>query len=112
MKITPAEIDAAADAPVCTMLFSRMCPPPRSLSTAIETTAAGIADEMVRPANKPRYVFAAARTIASTIESTIGARRELRRQRNGAHCTPAMSRLMSGVSTSMTAPAITPHQNR
>jgi len=36
------------------MLFSRMCPPPKSLSTAIETTAAGMDEEIVRPANNPR----------------------------------------------------------
>ena len=71
VKITPAEIDAPADAPVCTMLFSRMCPPPNSRSTAIETTAAGIAVAIVSPANRPRYVFAAASTMASTIERMI-----------------------------------------
>src|ERR1043165_1947799 len=71
VKITPAEIDAPADAPVCTILFSRMCPPPNRRSTAIDTTAAGIAVAIVRPANNPRYVFAAARIIASTIERTI-----------------------------------------
>jgi hypothetical protein len=71
VKITPAEIDAPADAPVCTMLFSRMCPPPSRRSTAIDTTAAGIAVATVRPANKPRYVFAAASTMASTIERMI-----------------------------------------
>ena len=48
----PAE--AAAEAPVCTMLFSRMWPPPKACSTAMETTAAGIAEAMVSPANSPR----------------------------------------------------------
>jgi hypothetical protein len=51
--------------PVCTMLFSRMPPPPSARSTAIDTTAAGIAEAMVMPANRPRYVLAAARTTAS-----------------------------------------------
>src|SRR5215471_17087339 len=71
VKITPAAIEAAADAPVWTMLFSRMCPPPKSFNTAIDTTAAGIEDEIVRPANSPRYVLAAARIIARMIDSRI-----------------------------------------
>src|SRR5690606_4264186 len=48
VKITPAAIEDPADAPVCTMLFSRMCPPPSTRSTAIDTTAAGIAVEIGR----------------------------------------------------------------
>src|SRR5688500_19064992 len=67
VKITPAAIDEPAEAPVCTMLFSRMVPPPSRRSTPIETTAAGIAVAIVRPANKPRYVLAAARITASTM---------------------------------------------
>ena len=54
VKITPEAIDEPAEAPVCTMLFSRIVLPPSRRSTAIETTAAGIADAMVRPANSPR----------------------------------------------------------
>ena len=54
VKITPEAIDEPAEAPVCTMLFSRMPPPPSTRSTAIETTAAGIADAMVMPAKRPR----------------------------------------------------------
>jgi hypothetical protein len=54
VKITPDAIDVAADAPVCTMLFSRIPPPPSARSTAIDTTAAGIAEAMVIPANNPR----------------------------------------------------------
>ena len=69
VKITPAAIEEPAEAPVCTMLFSRMLPPPSKRSTPIETTAAGIAVAIVSPANNPRYVFAAASTIASTTES-------------------------------------------
>jgi len=68
VKITPAAIEDPADAPVCTMLFSRMCPPPSTRSTAIDTTAAGIAVAIVSPAKSPRYVFAAAKIIASTID--------------------------------------------
>jgi hypothetical protein len=48
VKITPAAIEDPAEAPVCTMLFSRMLPPPSTRSTAIETTAAGMAVAMVR----------------------------------------------------------------
>ena len=54
VKITPEAIEVPAEAPVCTMLFSRMPPPPSARSTAIETTAAGIAEAMVMPANRPR----------------------------------------------------------
>src|SRR5215467_7998688 len=71
VKITPAAIDDPAEAPVCTMLFSRIVPPPSRRNTPIDTTAAGIAVAMVRPANKPRYVFAAARIIASTTDKTM-----------------------------------------
>src|SRR4051812_9016362 len=68
VKITPAAMELPADAPVCTMLFSSMCPPPSTRRTAIETTAAGIADAIVIPANNPKYAFAAAKTIASTTD--------------------------------------------
>jgi hypothetical protein len=54
VKITPDAMEEPADAPVCTMLFSRMPPPPSTRSTAMDTTAAGIAEAMVRPANNPR----------------------------------------------------------
>ena len=54
VNMTPVAMDEPADAPVETMLFSRMCPPPNNFRMAIETTAAGIAEAMVRPANKPR----------------------------------------------------------
>ena len=54
VKITPEAIEEPAEAPVCTMLFSRMPPPPSSRSTAMEITAAGIAEAMVMPANSPR----------------------------------------------------------
>lgn len=54
VKITPAAIEEPAEAPVCTMLFSRIVPPPSRRSTPIETTAAGIAVAIVKPANRPR----------------------------------------------------------
>ena len=43
----------AAEACVCTMLFSRM-PPPNGRSTAIEITAAGIEEAKVSPTLRPR----------------------------------------------------------
>ncbi len=54
VKITPDAMLDPAEAPVWTMLFSRMLPPPSTRSTAIETTAAGIAEAIVSPANSPR----------------------------------------------------------
>ncbi len=53
VNIAPAEIEVPADAPVATILFSRMLVFPNNGSTAIEMTAAGIAVATVRPANKP-----------------------------------------------------------
>ncbi|MCY1522352.1 hypothetical protein D9M68_572010 [compost metagenome] len=44
----------AAEACVCTMLFSRMLAPGNSRSTAIEMTAAGMAEENVSPTLRPR----------------------------------------------------------
>ncbi len=54
VKITPDARDVPAEPPVCTMLFSRMPPPPSAFSTAMDTTADGIADAIVIPANNPR----------------------------------------------------------
>ena len=51
---TPVATEEPAEPPVCTMLFSRMPPPPSSLSTAIDTTADGMAEATVTPANSPR----------------------------------------------------------
>ena len=51
--MAPAEMDVPADAPVATMLFSRMLDLPNNGSTAIEITAAGIAVATVMPANNP-----------------------------------------------------------
>ena len=44
----------AADACVCTILFSRILPARIARSTAIEITAAGIDDEKVKPTLRPR----------------------------------------------------------
>jgi hypothetical protein len=44
----------AAEACVCTMLFSRMLESLKKRSTAIEITAAGIEEENVRPTLRPR----------------------------------------------------------
>ena len=54
VKITPEAIEVPAEAPVETMLFSRMPLFPSTRSTAMETTAAGMAEAMVRPAKSPR----------------------------------------------------------
>ena len=44
----------AADACVCTMLFSRILDPFAILRMAMEITAAGMADEKVSPTLSPR----------------------------------------------------------
>ena len=49
-----AESVPAADATVCTMLFSRIDESLTTLSTAIEITAAGIDDAKVSPTLRPR----------------------------------------------------------
>ncbi|MBA7639106.1 hypothetical protein ES703_46764 [subsurface metagenome] len=70
VNITPAASDSPADAAVWTMLFSRILLRRNSLSTPIETTAAGIDAETVIPANRPRYAFAPASTTESTTPKT------------------------------------------
>src|SRR5690606_3643776 len=52
----------AAEACVCTMLFSRMLALLNSRSTDMEMTAAGMADEKVRPTFSPRNTFDAVNT--------------------------------------------------
>ena len=54
VKITPEAMEAPAEAPVETILFSSMPPPPSTRSTAIDTTAAGMAEAIVTPAKRPR----------------------------------------------------------
>ena len=49
-----AESVPAADATVCTMLFSRIVESFTALRIAIEITAAGIDDAKVRPTLRPR----------------------------------------------------------
>ncbi len=49
-----AESVPAADATVCTMLFSRIVAPLKAESTAIEITAAGIEVAKVSPTFNPR----------------------------------------------------------
>src|SRR5580693_3812781 len=71
VKMTPEASDVPAHPPVCTMLFSRMPPPPSAFRTAMATTADGIAEAMVNPANRPRYEFAAARIAARMTASTM-----------------------------------------
>jgi hypothetical protein len=52
-KITEDKVPAA-EACVCTMLFSRILPPPSSRSTAMEITAAGMELAKVSPTFRPR----------------------------------------------------------
>src|ERR1700756_665399 len=52
----------AADATVCTMLFSSMVEFLKNRSTAIEITAAGMEEEKESPTLTPRYTFAAVNT--------------------------------------------------
>ena len=49
----------AADATVCTMLFSRIDESLTADRIAIEITAAGMDDEKVSPTLRPRYTLAA-----------------------------------------------------
>src|SRR6202040_688931 len=60
----------AADATVCTMLFSWMVVPLKPRSTAIEITAAGIDVAKVNPAFRPKYTFAAVKTSVIKTPST------------------------------------------
>ena len=60
-KIT-ADSVPAADATVCTILFSTIVAFLTARSTAIEMTAAGIVNANVRPTFNPRYTFAAVNT--------------------------------------------------
>src|SRR5215469_3122273 len=50
-------IAPAADATVWTMLFSRIFEPGKTLSTAMDMTAAGMDEAMVRPTFSPRYTL-------------------------------------------------------
>src|SRR5437867_11409149 len=70
VKITPAARASPEEAAVCTMLFSRMFDSRKRRSTAIEITAAGMDDDTVIPANRPRYALAPASTAATTTERT------------------------------------------
>ena len=57
-----AESVPAADAIVCTMLFSRTLCPANFRSTAMEITAAGMDVAKVNPTFNPKYTFAAVNT--------------------------------------------------
>src|SRR5271168_1777543 len=61
VKIAPEAIEEPAEAPVATMLFSRMLVLPNRGRRAIEITAAGMAVATVKPTNKPTYALADAR---------------------------------------------------
>ena len=70
VKMAPEATDVPADAMVWTMLFSRMVRRRKALSTASETTAAGMLAATVRPAFRPRYVLAAPSSTARTRPSS------------------------------------------
>src|SRR5271156_1350660 len=71
VKIAPAEIDVPAEAPVATILFSRILGGPNSGRTAIEMTAAGIAVATGIPANNPTYALADSMMTVRMMERTI-----------------------------------------
>src|SRR5215208_2562143 len=60
----------AADATVCTMLFSRIVELFTMLRMAMEITAAGIDDPKVRPTLSPRYTFAAVKMVVMSAPRT------------------------------------------
>ena len=60
----------AADATVCTMLFSRIEESFTALRMAIEMTAAGIDEANVSPTLSPRYTFAAVKRVVMSAPST------------------------------------------
>src|SRR5574342_1038769 len=58
-----AESVPAAEATVCTILFSRIDESLTALSTAMEITAAGIEEAKVRPTLRPRETLAAVKRV-------------------------------------------------
>ena len=60
----------AAEATVCTMLFSWIVAPLKPRSTAMEMTAAGIEVAKVRPALRPKKTLAAVNTTVITTPRT------------------------------------------
>ena len=60
----------AAEACVCTMLFARMLASLNSRNTDMEMTAAGIADEKVRPTLSPRNTLEAVKMMVITAPSS------------------------------------------
>ena len=68
VKIAPAATDSPAEPIVWTRLFSRMESLRRmTRMIPMEITAAGIEAEIVIPTRRPRYAFAAPKTMASRI---------------------------------------------
>ena len=61
----------AADACVCTILFSKMLEPFAMRSTAMEITAAGMAEENVKPTFNPKYTLDAVKITVSTAPNNI-----------------------------------------
>ena len=70
MKII-ADSVPASDACVCTILFSRILESFAIFKMAIEMTAAGIAEEKVRPTLSPRYTLDAVKITVRTAPSSI-----------------------------------------
>src|SRR5262245_32284309 len=91
-----AESVPAADATVCTMLFSRIDESLKALRIAIEITAAGIDDAKVRPTLRPRYTLAAVKTVVIS-EPRIRPRMVSSRVFMGGNGTPSVTALTSPV---------------
>jgi len=71
VKMQPAASDSPAEPIVCTMLLSRTEFRLRTIRVIpIAITAAGIDAEIVIPTRRPRYAFAAPKTIASRTPET------------------------------------------
>src|SRR5581483_10686195 len=68
-KITDESVPAA-DATVCTMVFSQIAALRTARRTAIEMTAAGMDDANVSPTFRPRYTFAAVKTSVMSAPSS------------------------------------------
>ena len=71
VKIVPVASDVEAEPIVCDRFASRIVPfRPNSRKTATVITAAGIDADTVMPTRRPRYAFAAPKTMPSTTPAT------------------------------------------
>jgi len=87
VKMAPAEMDVPADAPVATMLFSRILDFPNNAARH-RNDGGGNRRGHGRPANNPTYAFADARMTVRTDGQQYRLDRELRCRR---HCTPPIN---------------------